>query len=95
VYLNEKYRRWKADAGDLLMVLHQLRGVNPIAGPFSAEIVLRKVRGDLDNRVKALLDAAQAFGMVENDKDCEDLRVRYGEAPHGCRLILREVSRET
>lgn len=37
-------------------------------------------------------DAAQKFGLIANDANCQDLRVRYGDAPHGCRLILREIA---
>lgn len=89
---SDEYLRWKREAGDLLMTLHQLRGVQRIDGPFEAEIVIRHARGDLDNRVKVLLDAAQKFGLIANDANCMDLRVRYGDAPHGCRLILREIN---
>lgn len=91
MHLSDEYARWKREAGELLMTLHQLRGVTMIEGPFTAEIVVRKVRGDLDNRTKVLLDAAQKFGLVANDKHCEELRVRWGDAPHGCRLVLREI----
>lgn len=92
MHISEKYAAWKREAGDLLMTLHQLRGVERIDGPFEAEIVIRHARGDLDNRVKVLLDAAQKFGLIANDANCMDLRVRYGDAPHGCRLILREIA---
>lgn len=90
---SDEYLRWKREAGDLLMTLHQLRGVEMIDGAFTAEVVVRKVRGDLDNRAsKAVLDFAQDVGLIANDKHCAEFHARWGDAPHGCRLILREIA---
>ena len=30
--------------------------------------------------------------LIADDKNCERLTVEWGEAPHGCRLIIREIS---
>lgn len=53
----------------------------------------RAEMGVFDPRMgEAEEDAAQKFGLIANDANCQDLRVRYGDAPHGCRLILREIA---
>lgn len=88
---SDEYLRWKREAGDLLMTLHQLRGVVMIEGAFTAEVVVRKARHDLDNKVKAVLDFAQSVGLIADDKYCERLTIAYGDAPHGCKLIIREI----
>ena len=46
---------------------------------------------DLDNGVKALIDYAKRLGLITDDskKYLRELRVVWGYAPHGCRLILK------
>jgi|SRR5581483_7072708 len=91
VFLSTKYRNWKQEAETLALQLGQCRGVKRIDGPFQAHIVLQHRRGDLDNRVKAVLDIAQEWELIKNDSNCVRLLVEYGEAPYGCRLILGAV----
>jgi len=97
VFLGPAYRKWKAQA-DLLAIANRVyRGIEVITGPFEAHIALNKTvgKGDLDNRVKALLDWAQSREMIRNDKFCMRLIVEWVEpanAPDGCRLTLREMA---
>lgn len=91
--LSDRYRHWIAEADGLTRELCQLRGVRRIEGLFTAEVTLRRSRADLDNvGSKAVLDFAQRVEVIANDKHCEELRVRWGDAPHGCRLIIREIA---
>jgi hypothetical protein len=39
-----------------------------------------------------VLDWAQSRELIADDKHCERLTVTWGEAPYGCRLILRGVA---
>lgn len=96
VYLSPSYVKWKK-AADLLMMTGG-RGWRSakIPGHFAAEIMLcptkGRTRGDIDNRVKAVLDYAQRAEIVADDKHCQRLLVEWVDAamaPHGCRLTLR------
>jgi Holliday junction resolvase RusA-like endonuclease len=93
-----EYVNWKAQSDKLVMMLGQLRGRPTIAGSFEARIVVDATkkrgaqRGDLDNKIKACLDAAQRYELIADDKNCERLTIEWGDAPHGCRLILRELA---
>jgi crossover junction endodeoxyribonuclease RusA len=95
VYLAPSYILWKTHADALLM---SKRGwsTKKIAGPFSIDIDLcpttKYPRGDLDNRIKAVLDFLQRATVIRNDKDCQRLLVQWVEkerAPEGCRVTLR------
>jgi crossover junction endodeoxyribonuclease RusA len=46
-------------------------------------------RQDIDNRVKPLLDALQAAGVMEDDTQIVDLRVRRGPVIKGGRVVVR------
>ena len=55
-------------------VAYQRQGAQ-ISVPFEAIIALPKFRGDVDNRVKQLLDACQSGGAITNDSLCHRLIV--------------------
>jgi hypothetical protein len=48
------------------------------------------MRGDIDNRHKAVNDLMQRTGIVRNDSDCTCLMVvRFGDLPKGrCRVVI-------
>lgn len=83
------YNRWVKSADDMLMELGQLRGVKPIAGKFTALIIVKRSNKDLDNHSKAVLDFLQSRCFVVNDKLCEELILRWGDAPTGCRVTVK------
>lgn len=89
VSISPEYAAWKRHADMLVISMGAKRGVKKLQGPFEANIFLKRQRGDLDNRVKGVLDWAQSREFIEDDKHCERMTVEWGEAPHGCRLILR------
>lgn len=90
------YIKWKADADVRVIVNKTWRRVC-IQGHFEAHIALNSEIGrwgDLDNRIKAILDWAQSRALVTNDKNCRRLIVewvQHASAPEGCRLTLREM----
>lgn len=68
-----------------------------ISGAFRAILVLDRAKfrknSDLDNYPKGTLDFAQSMGLIENDKLCNGILIRWGtkeEAPLGARLVLRK-----
>jgi Holliday junction resolvase RusA-like endonuclease len=68
------------------------RAQRQIAAPFEAIIELPKMRGDVDNRVKQLLDACQAGGAITNDRLCQRLVVEHDVDREGAvYLTLRPI----
>jgi Holliday junction resolvase RusA-like endonuclease len=85
---------WKGRAD--MLVLAQTQGrPQTIAGQFEAIITLRDgaTRMDLDNAAKEIIDYARRTELVANDgpKHMRRLVVRWGDAPEGCRLTVREI----
>lgn len=83
------YQRWIETADEMLLELGQLRGIKQIAGKFTATIVVRRSRLDLDNNSKCVLDFLQSRNFILNDNLCEELTLRWGDAPTGCRVTVR------
>ncbi|WP_164712222.1 RusA family crossover junction endodeoxyribonuclease [Methylobacterium currus] len=93
-YLSASYQTWKAKADEALKELRASGPVARIEGPFEVRLVIdRKKRHklDLDNRLKAPLDWAQAAGLIVDDKLQDRVTVEWGRAPKGARLTLTEV----
>lgn len=84
-----EYKSWLKRADNLALSTGQFRGLKTIVGPFEATIVLKRIRGDLDNRAKGILDWLQSRGVIAEDKYCERLVMEWGDAPAGCRVTVR------
>lgn len=79
-----KYRR----AVDAECFLHRVRGT---AGPLAVSIVAHAPDGrrrDLDNLLKAPLDALTHAGAWEDDSQISDLRIMWGEPSKPGRLEI-------
>lgn len=97
MYLDPKYRAWIREADAHVTLAKAKRGHNTIAGPCEAHISLSVDGGigDLDNRIKSLLDYSQRIQLIENDKLIMKITaewVKASAAPYGCRLVLRELA---
>lgn len=97
VHRNPGYVRWIKQADMRQLLDRSIRRRQSISGPFSAHIELNMDAGmgDLDNRIKAVLDYAQSREFIANDKFCRRLTAEWvvaSKAPHGCRLTLRECA---
>lgn len=86
---SKAYESWIKTADAMLLELGQLRGVKPIAGRFAATIIVKRSRLDLDNNSKCVLDFLQSRNFIVNDKLCEELTLRWGDAPTGARVTVR------
>ena len=87
-YLDPKYRAWKAEVDGAF--LQNKRIWKPVPGRFRASFTLNESqphRGDLDNRIKAVLDVLQRLGLIENDRLCVKFDVEWGLV-NGCRVTL-------
>lgn len=79
----------------LLMASGQFRAAKALAisGPYELTIILdRKLcKSDPDNIVKVWVDYLRRLGLIEDDspKFAERTLIIWGEAPEGCRVILR------
>lgn len=92
---HSKVQRWRRAADAHLIYTGQHRKVgNPIVGDFTIDIIFDRIvrshrRGDLDNRIKALLDYCEHLRVIENDGKCDGITANWGRVPAGCRLTLR------
>lgn len=86
-----KVKRWRKAADAYLLWTKQHKKLGSPLGKFEIAIVWdRSVRGDIDNRVKYLLDYLERLQVFRNDADCEFLTVGRGcVMPDGCRVRLR------
>lgn len=98
VYLSPSYVKWK-EAADVLLLGAKGWRSKKIAGAFGIEIALCPTaqghpRGDLDNRIKAVLDYLQRVEIIANDKNCQRLVAEWvvrERAPHGCRVTVTPI----
>jgi crossover junction endodeoxyribonuclease RusA len=103
VYLSPSYVKWKGAADALLFADRNWHRKGKITGAFHIDISLCPTsqghpRGDLDNRIKAVLDYLQRVEIIANDKNCQRLLAEWvdlSRAPHGCRVALRPLATMT
>lgn len=86
-YSSDRYKTWKRVFDNIIMAMVPRPRIE---GRFYVSIVLneKRRRGDADNRVKAVLDALQRCGIIEDDKLADSVSVRWGHAPEGCSIFL-------
>jgi len=86
-----KARRWHDTAAwQIKLAAGRIR----IEGPWAIGVVLpRSMRGDCDNRLKPILDAAVASGCVIDDSHCMGVTVtRTGEATDSAVITITEAT---
>jgi Holliday junction resolvase RusA-like endonuclease len=91
LYNSPEYEAWKREATGMFWQQYARKKRPQRLANFKALIVLderRRSRCDNDNRIKATLDFCQAVGLIGNDRNCDEVTARWGEAPTGARVIL-------
>lgn len=92
---SDAYLRWIKEAGDQGL-LQKIGRMPSIDGPFRAELLLRDGRkADCDNAIKVVLDLAQRWNLIANDKYCREINIKFvasHQAPIGARLTLVELA---
>lgn len=75
VFKSDEYKNWLNDAGLMLNTQHP----GTVLGPYKLAIQLRQggTRIDLDNAVKPINDLLQKSGVIENDKHCKQISLRW------------------
>ena|SRR5215471_8663662 len=87
---HQDVKAWRKSADAHLIYTRQSRHLRAIAGEVVIEISwATQMLGDIDNRIKHLLDYLQRLRVVENDSRCRELHVRYSGAHVGCRVRVR------
>ena len=87
VLISSKGRQYQVD------VAIALNGEQAINGRLRVSIQLHapnRRKYDIDNRIKPLLDAIQACGMIEDDEAIDELRVLRGPIGDGVALVTIE-----
>jgi Holliday junction resolvase RusA-like endonuclease len=81
------YREWKRQAGLHMLVQGPLK---KIAGPVNVSITISdRAAGDLDNRLKAILDLMVTHTVIEDDKKdiVRSIHMKWGEV-EGARVEI-------
>lgn len=86
---------WRAQADRAIMASGQYRTAKRTALPERYELTIildeSQTRMDLGNAEKLLNDYLKRIEIVADDgpKYCRQVLIKFGEAPRGCRLIVR------
>lgn len=91
----KEYRAWLAEADKWAMMQDLGRGTGKkrISGKYTATIVLPRIRGDADNRIKATLDWLASRGITDDDRHCIHAEAYLDEMENKreCWVTVREV----
>jgi crossover junction endodeoxyribonuclease RusA len=91
VYRSPEYTKWKQQAG--WVIASQCRSER-LGGPFKLTMLVvppDKRHRDLDNLLKASLDALAGAGVIANDRHCRWIEARWVEDGAPCTLILESL----
>lgn len=82
----KRYNTWIAAAG------WDFNGKGKVSGRFACVITIdrskRRSNADIDNRIKPTLDLLQKHGLIEDDKLCESVTCKWGEADGGMSVLI-------
>lgn len=83
-HLSSEYQAWKQEAGWMI----QAARLERVPGRFTMRVFVPiEMVGDIDNRLKPILDLAKTF-VTDDDKFCDDLRIsRSPEVPDGTCVV--------
>lgn len=84
-YKTAAYKQWCQDADLQVKIQHP----STISGPVAIKICIERQRGDLDNRVKACLDALVRAGVIDDDHYVEDIHVKWDDEVRGAEVWVR------
>jgi len=91
VYRAPDYVAWKQEA---CWTIIAQRGGYKILGPFKLTMLVvppDKRHRDLDNLLKASLDALAGAGVIANDRHCRWIEARWVEDGAPCTIILENL----
>ncbi len=93
-YLNPKYKDWRKAALTSLWTQKPAGGFPFFSGAFEVQIaVALKMRGDIDNRIKPMLDFLASANIIANDKFAHGAAITRSESVGKgmCRVFVYET----
>ena len=91
----KEIERWIENSDKEILAAGGMRKFAKMPGAFEAILILDESLNelDLDNAPKIVIDYARRLGLVRNDskKFMRRVVIEWGDAPRGCRLILRSI----
>ena len=94
-YLSKAGKLFRAEVAAVWADTVKGLGAVPLDGTLAVKVVLHagdSRRWDIDNRIKALLDAMQHAGMFDDDFQINDLHVVRGENHRGAPSCVVEIA---
>lgn len=91
-YVGKEYRQWRGDAGRLFLAQG---GAPRIKGPVNVKIIIQdEGTGDLDNRLKAVLDFCVHHQIIEDDsrKIVRAISLAWSETKEGCTIEIERAA---
>lgn len=86
-YKTKRYLEWIKKAGAEVLLARP----RPIQGSYALSLTLPKIRGDADNRIKAVNDLLVDMCLVGDDSQCKSIRVEVDdEGPRGLVMVAVE-----
>jgi len=80
---SSEYRKWRDTAGRSI----QSQPHAKVPGRVSITIEVRRGRGDIDNKVKAVLDLLVLHRLIDDDKHVESVTARWSDVD-SCRVTV-------
>lgn len=80
-----EYKAWRDAAG------WECVGKGRIAGPVDVRIDIRKARGDIDNRIKAVIDLLVKQRIIDDDKHVKSVFAQWSDIKDGAVVTIREA----
>jgi len=99
---NGKTKRKSPEYKNWIQVAHwqlnqQKKIIGKVDGKFRIHLLLSRSRAscDLDNYIKPVLDVLQSYGVIENDKFCEESTQKWHYlSDHVCFLKIERIEEE-
>jgi crossover junction endodeoxyribonuclease RusA len=82
------YKAWLIDADAYFLV--QKRRLTPVNGQYELAIKVPNVRGDIDNRIKAISDFLVSREITPDDRHCQRVSVERDAGMDCCRVEIIE-----
>jgi len=82
-YKTRLYRAWERDAAWEIRTQHP----GHVIGKYALTLILPKIRGDIDNRLKPVLDLLHRLGITPDDRHCVNARVATDIERKGMALV--------
>lgn len=88
-YNHPAYTKWKTEAGWCLAAQRVAQKKVTLAVPVAVEMIFMR-KGDIDNRIKPLLDLLKDNHVLLDDKYVERLLVTFGDVS-GCEVTIEAI----